>query len=127
MGKTESKRYRELASQKHELAQSASDPNLKREYVELVDAYEKLAEQAARIEVLMKEARPRARNPIGISGMRNDQPSDAVATAIAALQAAGYKVEASDTPGHWTVSGTITFTEREMIRAARQLGRKPSN
>jgi len=63
MGKTESKRYRELALQKHELAQHASDPVLKKQYVELADAYEKLAEQAARIELLIKEVRPRTRNP----------------------------------------------------------------
>ena len=63
MGKTESKRYLELALQKHEAAQHVSDPVLKKQYVELADAYEKLAEQAARIELLMKEVRPRARSP----------------------------------------------------------------
>jgi hypothetical protein len=59
--------------------------------------------------------------------MRNDEASDAVATAIAALHAAGYSVETSDIPGHWTVEGTVNFTESELIRAAQQLGRKPSD
>jgi hypothetical protein len=63
LGKTESRRYRELALQKHELAQNAADPMLKQQYVELADAYEKLAEQAFRIEMLTREVGRGVRDP----------------------------------------------------------------
>jgi hypothetical protein len=54
MGKTEPKRYMELAAQKRAAAEIATDPILKRQYFELGDAYEKLAEQAERLDSIYR-------------------------------------------------------------------------
>ena len=49
MPNTEPKRYLALAAEKRKAAENATDDRLKKEFIELAIAYEKLAEQTQRI------------------------------------------------------------------------------
>jgi hypothetical protein len=59
VGKTEPKRYLELAAQKRALAANTTDPILRKSYSDLADAYEKLSATIQRIELLMERPKPR--------------------------------------------------------------------
>ncbi len=50
MGRSESKRYYELAAQKRQMADNTHDAKLKDSYQELANTYEKLAATIQRIE-----------------------------------------------------------------------------